>query len=387
VQVYPPEPALVRPDAKPPSAVGKASAGAALSYAVPLRWAPARDDTVVASYEVYRGGSAGFEATTGRLVGEAAGDRPAWTDPSPPAGRTAWYAVRAVDAVGRAGAATYVKVAVPPNAPPANRLALRAAPDARAARLSWTGEAAGDVVGVEVLRGVGSGELKAVATVDSVDARGYVDSGLAPGRTYRYALRLVDSGSLRSPVGKAVAVRPLLFLKRINCGGRRFVGPDGLTWSGDGGARGGSSVYTFARAAVKNAGALEGIYRSERWAHGRITYRLAVPPGDYRVVLHFAELHPAFSGKGRRTFDVYVNGRAVAEGVDVFDAAGGAGVAWQLVATVSVAAGAARGDAPTAALVVELRGAPTGPAIKGIEVYGYPPGAASRPAETKGPAQ
>jgi beta-galactosidase len=54
---------------------------------------------------------------------------------------------------------------------------------------------------------------------------------------------------------------------------------------------------------------------------GQFSYRVPVPDGKYKIVLHFTE--PAAAAAGERVFDVSVNGKRVLKHVDVFAAAGG----------------------------------------------------------------
>jgi beta-galactosidase len=61
---------------------------------------------------------------------------------------------------------------------------------------------------------------------------------------------------------------------------------------------------------------LYGSYRE-----GQFSYRVPVPDGKYKIVLHFTE--PTAAAAGERVFDVSVNGKRVLQHVDVFAAAGG----------------------------------------------------------------
>ena len=62
-----------------------------------------------------------------------------------------------------------------------------------------------------------------------------------------------------------------------------------------------------------------GLYGSFR--EGQFAYRVPVPDGKYKIVLHFAE--PTAAAAAERLFDVSVNGRRVLKHFDVFAAAGG----------------------------------------------------------------
>ena len=49
-------------------------------------------------------------------------------------------------------------------------------------------------------------------------------------------------------------------------------------------------------------------------------YRIPLPPGGYRVTLHFAEIH--FKVEGERIFDVLLEGETVLKNLDLFKKAG-----------------------------------------------------------------
>jgi hypothetical protein len=91
---------------------------------------------------------------------------------------------------------------------------------------------------------------------------------------------------------------------RIDCGGGDGTASDGTSWSRDRfavGGRGGVSHW----GEVKGTD-LDPIYRSERNFPDEdgafVGYRIPVPAGKYRVILHFMEGHWRF--RGARVFDV-----------------------------------------------------------------------------------
>src|SRR5206468_9806974 len=111
---------------------------------------------------------------------------------------------------------------------------------------------------------------------------------------------------------------------------------------------------------IANAEGLQAVYQSERWANQEIQYKFEVPPGSYKIVLHFAETNLGFIGLGKRTFDVVINGEKAAEKLDVFSKAGAFNT-WKFVRKATVPK-----EKPD--LKIQLIANPTGPAIKGIEV-------------------
>ena len=75
----------------------------------------------------------------------------------------------------------------------------------------------------------------------------------------------------------------------------------------------GGQTATFLNNRVKGADP-EPIYQTVRY--GMDGYRFAVPDGTYKVTLHFVE--PAYSAMGKRVFGVNLQGKPVAEHLDVF---------------------------------------------------------------------
>lgn len=107
---------------------------------------------------------------------------------------------------------------------------------------------------------------------------------------------------------------------RIHCGGEDYIDPKGNWWEGDGHYANGS---TFASNAPISGTDMPFLYQTERWNNvdaGDLTYSFDVEPGDYVVMLHFAEIF--FTSPGQRTFDVDVNGTTVLPGLDIANEVG-----------------------------------------------------------------
>lgn len=104
---------------------------------------------------------------------------------------------------------------------------------------------------------------------------------------------------------------------RINCGGARFKDSSNRTWNED------PLPFTNASWQFSNTSAITGtpddvLYQSER--AGIVEYKMGIPPGNYTVRLHFAELtHDAV---GRRVFNVALNENTVLRSYDIFAATG-----------------------------------------------------------------
>lgn len=346
------------PDLEPPTMVPGLAVASAKSYAVVVKWTAATDDKGIAGYRVLRGDADGFAPAPRNTLVELGADALQYADDTPPAGRAAWYAVQAKDLAGRWGKPRYLQVAVPKDEPPVNSLQVKAAPGPRAVTLTWEGEVEPDVVGYEVHCGTGAdGPFHLVKVVEGRDAKGYSHTGLDPDKEYRYVVKLRDRGGLVSQPTKPVGARPRTYVRRINCGGPALPSKDGIPWEEDLKPVSGTAVWT-SKETVDQAGDLLPMYQTERWSYNLIRYEFDVAPGKYEVVLHFAETNRAFFGAGKRVFDVFIQGEKAFPGVDVF-AAAGLRTAYQLKTVVEV---------KNERLTIELRKAPTGPAIKGIEV-------------------
>ena len=349
-------------DAQPPGEVAQLKAANISDHSLDLQWSAASDDRGVAGYQLFRGDQKGFSLKGNAKQAEVSAASLRWTDQKPPAGQSAWYAVCAVDIVGRLGQPQYIEVKVPKNAPPENKLKLTAVSTGKRAFLRWSGTLERDVTMIEVLRGEGeAGKMSVIKSLTDAKIQRFVDEGLKEDTTYRYALRLVDRGKLSSKPTEPQLVRAGLFVKRINCGGDEFVGADGVPWEADKGRIAGTSIWT-AKKTVAEAGELQSVYQTERWSYSKLRYQFALEPGKYIVTLHFAETNPRFAEPGKRKVDIVLNGKETYSDVDVAAKVGGHR-AFQLTTEAEVT---------EKTLVVELRKVKNGPALKGLEVRAIP---------------
>ncbi len=355
-------PTQVLIDAQPPTAVANLQASDIRDTSLRLQWEAAKDDRKVAGYRICRDTVEAFVCSDENAVSRQAAGQLYWTDPQPPLGTTVWYSVQAFDVAGQIAEPSYVKVDVPANRPPTNELKLTAVAAGDKAYLHWSGPMEPDVTAIEVLRGEGEeGPLETIETLTDLKATRLVDEGLKKDSLYRYAVRLVDRGKLTSPETEPLAVRAGLFIRRINCGGPEFVGPDGIPWEGDKGRVTGTGVWT-AKQTIADANGQSPVYQTERWSNRGLKYVLEVEPGKYHLILHFAETNRQFSHAGKRKFDVVVNEKKVHSDVDVF-ANAGANHAWQLTSELVI-----EGDS----IELLLKRVKGGPALKGIEVRAVP---------------
>jgi hypothetical protein len=353
-------PSIVHPDTQPPSAVGKLAVTKLDASLVSLEWTSATDDKGIRGYRVHRGESERFAPDDSNRIGWVEAEQRSFNDERPRMGKTLWYAVIAEDVAGRTGDAAFVKADVPDLKAPDNKLLVSAQGVSHGVRISWSGDVPADVRSFIILRGEGDGELVEIKTLQGANHREFTDSGLTPGKTYRYAVKMTNAAFLTSAPSSIVTARPSRFTKRINCGGTEFTGPDGGKWEADNASRGDSNASAV-RNDVANTDGLQVLYASERWSYQDFQYKFDCPPGKYRLIIHFAETNMGFAGFGKRTFDIVINGEKVAEKLDVFSKAG-AFNAWKFHRVVTVPK-----EKPQ--MRIQFIANPTGPSVKGIELF------------------
>jgi hypothetical protein len=118
---------------------------------------------------------------------------------------------------------------------------------------------------------------------------------------------------------------------RLNCGGETVAGAGGAAWLRDRFFTcgfpfdGGGEPYGAPEPFCEEIAGTEddALYQTERWfspdfeAHlAAEGYRIPLPPGDYRVTLHFAEI--LYRRPQRRLFEVDLEGRTAISPLDIF---------------------------------------------------------------------
>jgi fibronectin type 3 domain-containing protein len=162
-------------------------------FTVRLTWTASTDNVGVTGYTIYRGGVAIGTSTT-----------PAYTDLTPPLGRTSTYTVRARDAAGNLSAASAsVSAAVPADTTrpttPTNLRATAGATGTRRIVLTWS--ASTDNVGVtsyHLYRGGAKYRLLGNVTT-------YTDTGLTAGTRYTYKVYAIDGSGNWSGASTSVS--------------------------------------------------------------------------------------------------------------------------------------------------------------------------------------
>ncbi|MGV3642106.1 MAG: PKD domain-containing protein, partial [Adhaeribacter sp.] len=165
-------------------------------------------------------------------------------------------------------------------------------------------------------------------------------SGLVAG-TYVFSLVVSyqENNSLPDQVTVTVLPDPVVVTAyRINAGGSQVSNAIG-TFEADNffaPSPGYNYSVTSAIAGTDN----DAMYQNERSANadnGSFSYALPVSPGNYQVVLHFAELY--WNSAGQRRFDVALEGSTVLDNFDIYQQAGGKYTAVTETFTVSVTDG------------------------------------------------
>jgi hypothetical protein len=103
---------------------------------------------------------------------------------------------------------------------------------------------------------------------------------------------------------------------RINSGGPAYTDSLGQLWTADAGFTGGSP-YSVTNTITNTADPT--LYKTSRYG-ASFSYAMSAPAGTYSVTLKFAE--PVWSAKGKRVFNVAINGTTVLSRFDIFAAAG-----------------------------------------------------------------
>lgn len=104
---------------------------------------------------------------------------------------------------------------------------------------------------------------------------------------------------------------------RVNCGGPVYTDSKGQVWQADTGFAGGTMATKTATFTGTSDPALLATYRLNP-----ASYSFAVPNGQYRVNLYFAEANPNGLKTGARVFNVSLQGTLVFANVDIFAAVG-----------------------------------------------------------------
>ncbi|MGB6150466.1 MAG: malectin domain-containing carbohydrate-binding protein [Pricia sp.] len=206
-------------------------------------------------------------------------------------------------------ATTVITVSAPPNTGPS--AVANATPNAaNPLQFSFDGSGSSDTEGaVSYQWNFGDGN----SSNEEAPIHTYAAAG-----SYEVDLTVTDEGGLTDAVTlQVVAEEPVTngFALRINAGGPQVV-QNGETFSADANFTGGK-VY------VNNSATVPDLYKTERSASPpTFAYNIPVANGNYRIVLHFAEIYHGATGggaggNGKRVFDVTLEGNIVLNDYDI----------------------------------------------------------------------
>ncbi|TCJ13498.1 T9SS type A sorting domain-containing protein, partial [Flaviaesturariibacter flavus] len=153
------------------------------------------------------------------------------------------------------------------------------------------------------------------ATFSSKTVSNPTVSGLVAG-TYVFALVVTDNQGATSAadqVAVAVIAAPVTTFYRINAGGAQVTNSIGVFAADNYFTPSPGNRYSTTSAIANTTD--DAIYQSERWGNN-FSYAFPVSNGQYKVVLHFAEIY--WTAANSRVFDVTIEGVRVLDNYDIF---------------------------------------------------------------------
>jgi hypothetical protein len=201
--------------------------------------------------------------------------------------------------------------------------------------LTWDGNRESNVAGYKLYFGTAPGNYSFY--IDTGKNTVWTLKNLAEGETYfitvtAYDLSGNESGfSPELKVALPTASGADNFSLGINCGGPRYLDPQGILYQADAYF---SGAHTYQTAAGIERTVDDPLYQSERF--GDFSYNIPLENGNYMVTLKFAEIFVHWSGG--RVFDVEIQGQKVLCNFDIF-ALAGKNRAYDITFPASVTAG------------------------------------------------
>ena len=152
-----------------------------------------------ASYNVYRGRTAGAEGTTPIATGITT---TSFTNTGLTNGKTYFYKVAAVNSVGTSALSNEASAKPQVGAPPAPT-GLTATPGSARVKLKWTASAGAK--SYDVYRGTSAGAESATPVATGITRAAYTASGLTAGQPYFFKVAAVNAGGTSAPSNEASA--------------------------------------------------------------------------------------------------------------------------------------------------------------------------------------
>jgi hypothetical protein len=185
--------------------------------------------------------------------------------------------------------------------------------------LAWDGNSESNFAGYKLYFGTAPGNYPFY--IDTGKNTVWTLKNLAEGKTYFITATAYDlSGHESGFSDELKVVLPTAsgadnFFLGINCGGPRYLDPQGMIYQADAYF---SGAYTYQTAAGIGGTVDDPLYQSERF--GDFSYNIPLENGNYMVTLKFAEIFVHWSGG--RVFDVEIQGQKVLHNFDIYSLAG-----------------------------------------------------------------
>ncbi len=279
------------------------------SAQVALSWTTA---VGAATYNVYRGTSAGGESGTPVVTGLTG---TSYTNTGLTNGTKYYFEVAAVNPDGTSPMSN--EASAVPIAPPSAPTNLAATPGNAQVGLTWT--ASTGATTYNVYRGTSAGGESGTPVVTGLTSTSYTNTGLTNGTKYFFKVAAVNLSGTSPMSNEASATPSAPGSTSIDCGG-----PASGSWLADTGTGGSQKSWTTN---TVDTSLLTGTIPPQvvlQW--GRVgtpvTYALAglVANSSHTVTLYFVENY--WSASGSRIFTVSANGTAKLSNFDIFAAAG-----------------------------------------------------------------
>jgi hypothetical protein len=319
-----------------PTVPGTPSGTGTSSSAISVTWgASTAGSSCTVSYNLFRSTTSGFTPSSSNQIASGLTSA-SYADSGLAASTTYYYKVEAADGDGSSAASAQGSGTTLPGtscsavtAAPTGLTA--AATSSTAIGLNWTAPTppTGCTVSSYTVYG-GTTANPTTVIANGVTSTSYTNSGLAPSTTYYYLVKAVDSYGTSAASAQAQATTPPSgsgsdFIA-IACGGPAESNSGGgdasfvadVDFSGGGDNSHTSKTINLTQPGV-NAAPMA-VYQYGR--AGTMTYTIPgmVAGSQHTVLLHFSENY--YSAKGKRVFNVAINGTSVLADFDIYATAG-----------------------------------------------------------------
>ena len=228
---------------------------------------------------------------------------------------TYYYVVSGTNSFGESTNSTEAAATLNPSATPTG---LTAIPGGASAALNWN--AASGAGNYNVKRATMSGGP--YATIATLSATTYTDTGLASCSTYYYVVSGTNScGESTNSTEAAATLGPYYFA--VNSGGNA-AGSFAADTDVVGGTIAAPTAATIITTGLTNP-APQAVYQTERYGNFTYTFGGLTLGAPYAVRLHLVEYY--WNAANKRKFNVFINGSEVLTNLDIFATTGGQNIA------------------------------------------------------------